>query len=86
VRTTKFSPAQMRALQAVKAGRVFHRHPHTWVLSLDDIDTVRVSTLDILIRRRAIRVKISDALPEYTFDRQVIVTDDGERAMANGRL
>jgi hypothetical protein len=76
---------QRRALLAVQAGRVYQRHPMDWLVGLADLDTVRPATLQLLARERLIRVKISDAAPEHTFDRQVVVTPHGEQALLTGK-
>jgi len=81
----RVSPAQLRALEAVAAGRIYHRHPFYWHIGLTDLDTVRPRTLEGLANKKLIRVKIWDAEPEHRFDREVVLMPEGTAALTRAR-
>ncbi len=55
------SPTQLRALQAVAAGRVNHAEPDDWVVGFEDIDAVSPRVLAWLMRERLIAIAPSTA-------------------------
>jgi hypothetical protein len=70
---TKLSAAKMRALEAVKAGKVRHMHPFAWVVA----DwTIKDRTLQVLARDRLIKV-----VSTRDVQRPVILTEEGRVAI-----